>query len=276
MILSLSREICPSSDARLFGSHSFRLSSVMGDVDVCVDLPDMASRSGAQLLGSLHGRLKVMPEVEKMNPSSLYSKSTLELTYSGVPVDITYSNPGKRDHHLGQQLSSTIRNVTQGWSSESIRCVMMVQLLGKCTGVVQPKGYPRGRSFKSVHMVLLCRAAWNDHPPMKSASVGAQILYLLRWFIKFPFQAECVTVDIESFAVARRIRRDAAGREFGLSTHGAVIACVSPSNRRHRSWNICSNTLHPEIKMFQRIMDEVATKVYKCGWNPIREALTYN
>ena len=150
----------------------------MGDVDICVDLPVSASKSGVQLLGSLHGRLKATPGVDKVDPSSIYSKSTLEFTFDGVPVDVTYSDPGLRDHHLGQSFSSTIRNVMKGWSPASLRCVMMVmvQLIGKCRGEVQPKGYPRGRSFKSVHVVLLCQAAWNDLPSTRNASVGAQIL----------------------------------------------------------------------------------------------------
>ena len=57
-ILMLSQAFCAGCSVRIFGSHQFGLSSVMSDIDMCVDLPEGASKSGTQLLCYLHDQLK--------------------------------------------------------------------------------------------------------------------------------------------------------------------------------------------------------------------------
>ena len=205
--------------------------------------------------------------MESLNPLALYSKETLEFVYTGVPIDVTYSTFNRRNRYLGQSFTKTVHGVMQEWPPASRHCVMLIQFLCKCAGVVQPKGYTRGQSFKSVHMVLLYKAAWNDHLEIAKASVGAQVLYFLRWFVAFPFQKEWLTVDVDSFAVARRSRREASGKEFGEGCHGAVIVPARASNPDYRSWNVCSNTRQPNVEMFQQIMDELAVRCTKADGN---------
>ena len=53
MVLRLSQNICPRCEVRIFGSYHFQLATIMSDIDVCVDLPEDAPVSGAQLLRSL-------------------------------------------------------------------------------------------------------------------------------------------------------------------------------------------------------------------------------